>query len=423
MLDLKLVRDNPEFVKAGIRKKHRDASVVDRALEVDRRRRELVQEVERLRAEQNRASAEIPKLTGGGREERIAQMRDVATRLKGLDPELKRLEEELSRVLLAFPNLPHETVPPGSDERENILLHSWGTPPEFAFSPKDHLELGSRLGIFDVERGAKVGGSRAYYLRGAGVFLEQALMRFAFELLAGEGFTPILPPFLVRPDVLQGAYGGAEVDVQQVYRIEGEDLVLIGTSEQSLAGFHKDETLDERLFPIRLAGLSWCFRREAGSHGKDVHGIYRVHQFDKVEMFSLTLPETSWTEHEYLLSLEERLMQQLGLPYRVVILCGGETSTPSAKTYDVETWMPSRGGYGETQSCSNCTDFQARRLSIRVRRAKGTTYAHTLNGTALATPRLLIPILENNQQPDGSVRIPQALVPYMHGRTVLEAPA
>ncbi len=422
MLDLKLLRDNPELVIAGIRKKHRDAALVERALEIDRRRRALVQEVERLRADQNRASTEIAKLTGEARERRISEMREVATRLKALEPDLKTLEDDLNRALLAFPNLPHESVPPGADETANVLVRSWGTPPQFDFAPLDHLALGSRLGILDMERGAKVGGSRAYYLRGAGVLLEQALMRFALDLLIAEGFTPVITPFLIRPDVLLGAYGGAELDTQQVYRIDGEELVLIGTSEQTLAGMYKDETLVEKTFPLRLAGLSWCFRREAGSYGKDVHGFYRVHQFDKVEMFSFTVPEASWAEHEYLVSLEERLMQRLGLPYRVVVLCGGETSAPAAKTYDVETWMPSRAGYAETQSCSNCTDFQARRLGIRVRRAQGTTYAHTLNGTAIATPRALIPVLEHCQQRDGSVRIPPALVPYMNGMTEIVPP-
>lgn len=216
-----------------------------------------------------------------------------------------------------------------------------------------------------------------------------------------------------------GAYGGADLDTHQIYRIEEEDLVLIGTSEQTMAGMYKDETLDEGQLPLRLAGMSWCFRREAGSYGKDVRGIFRVHQFDKLEMFSFTTPEASWEEHEYLVSLEERFLQRLGLHYRVVVLCGGDTGTPYAKTYDLETWMPGRGGYGETHSCSNCTDFQARRLGIRVRRAKGSNYAHTLNGTAVATSRALVAVLENYQQQDGSIRVPEALVPYMNGLTVM----
>lgn len=417
MLDLKLIRDNPDAVRAGLRKKQHDAVLVDRVLAADRRWRELVQEVERLRAEQNRASGEIPKLTGQERDHRIAQMREVSARLKTLEPDLKTSEDELTRALLALPNLPHDSVPPGEDAAGNVPLRTWGQPPRFGFQPFDHLELGTRLGILDMERGAKVAGSRFYYLRGAGVLLEQALMRFGLDLLVAEGFTPVVTPFLMRPEVIMGAYGGAELDTQQIYRIEGEDLALIGTSEQSMAGMYKDETFDEAKLPLRLAGISWCFRREAGSYGKDVRGIFRVHQFDKLEMFSFTAPEASWEEHEYLVSLEGRFLQRLGLHHRVVLLCGGDTGLPSAKTYDVETWMPGRGAFAETHSCSNCTDFQARRLGIRVRRAKGTTYAHTLNGTAVATSRALIAVLENYQHEDGSVRVPEALVPYMNGMT------
>src|SRR3989454_871524 len=333
MLDLKLIRDNPEVVKAGILKKHRDPGMVDRVLEIDRRRREVVQEVERLRAEQNRASGEIPKLKGEGREQRIAAMREISTSLKSLEPQLREVEAALQRALLELPNLPHESVPPGEDASENVPLRHWGEKPRLDFKPLDHVDIGTRLGILDMERGAKVSGSRFYYLR--------------------------------------------------------------------------------------VAGISWCFRREAGSYGKDVRGIYRVHQFDKLEMFSFTVPDASWKEHEYLVSLHERLLQQLGLHHRVVAVCGGDTSAPSAKTYDVETWMPARGEYGETSSISNCTDFQARRLGIRVRRAKGTAYAHTLNGTAVATSRALVAILENCQQKDGTIRVPDALVPYMNGMKVI----
>jgi len=422
MFDLKLLRENPELVKAGIRKKQRDPSLVHRAVEIDRQRRERLQEVERLRADQNRASTEIARLSGGARDQQIAQMREVATRLKALEPDLKTLEEELDHILRGFPNLPHESVPPGKEEAENVPLRYWGTKPTFDFEPKDHLDLGTRLGILDMERAAKVAGSRFYYLRGAGVLLEQALMRFGLDVLLAEKFSPVVPPFLVHPEIITGAWGGTELDVQQVYRIEAEELALIGTSEQPLAGMYKDETLEEKQLPLRLAGISWNFRREAGSYGRDIRGLYRVHQFDKLEMFSFTLPEASWDEHEYLVSLEERILQQLGLHHRVVILCGGETSTPAAKTYDVETWMPSRQGYGETQSCSNCTDFQARRMGIRVRRAQGTVYAHTLNGTALATSRALIAVLENYQQQDGSIRIPDALVPYMNGMRAIPGP-
>lgn len=415
MLDLKFIRDHPDLVRAGLRKRGADPALVDRVLEADRRRRDLVQEVERLRAEQNRASVEIQKLTGEAKAKRIADMREVASRVKTLEPDLKAIEEALTRTLLLLPNVPHESVPAGTEASSNITLRTWGAPPKFEFTPMDHVDLGTKLGILDIERGAKVAGSRFYYLKGAGVLLEQALMRCALDMLLADGFTPVQTPFLVRPEVLIGAYGGAEIDTQQIYRIEGEELVLIGTSEQSLAGLYKDESLDEKTLPLRLAGMSWCFRREAGTYGKDTRGVFRVHQFDKIEMFSYAVPETSWDELEYMVGLAERLLQRLELHHRVVLLCGGEAATASAKTYDVETWMPGRGGFAETQSVSNCTDFQSRRLGIRMRRGGGSTFAYTLNGTAVATPRAWIAVIENYQQKDGSVRVPQALVPYMNG--------
>jgi seryl-tRNA synthetase len=423
VLDLKLIRENPELVRAGVRKKHGDPAQIDRILELDRRRRELIQEVEQLRAEQNRASGEIAKLKGAEREQRIGAMRRISDRLKAVEPDLRALEDDLDRAVRALPNLPHDSVPPGKDASENVTVRSWGSKPKFPFPPRDHVELGTRLGILDMERGAKVAGSRFYYLRGAGVLLEQALLRLGQDLLVAEGFTPVITPVLMRPELLIGAYGGAALDTHQIYRVEEEDLVLIGTSEQSVAGMYANETLEESQVPLRLAGISWCFRREAGSYGKDVRGLYRVHQFDKLEMFSFTTPEASWQEHEYLVSLQERFLQRLGLHYRVVVLCGGDTGAPAAKTYDVETWMPGRDAYGETHSCSNCTDFQTRRLAIRLRRpGKGTVLAHTLNGTAVATSRALIAVLESFQQPDGSVSVPEALRPYMAGLTVMAPP-
>jgi seryl-tRNA synthetase len=421
MLDLKFVRDNPDTVREGLRRRGADPVLVDGVLEADRRRRELVQDVERLRAEQNRVSAEIPRLSGEEKSRRITEMREVSSRLKSLAPDLRGAEEALHEAMLRLPNIPHPSVPAGADPADNIIVRTWGERPRFDFEPRDHVDLGTKLGILDMERGAKVSGSRFFYLRGAGVLLEQALIRFALDTVVAAGFTPVQTPFLVRPEVLMGAYGGAELDTQQVYRIDGEELVLIGTSEQSLAGFYKDETLDEKATPLRFAGISWCFRREAGSYGKDIRGVFRVHQFDKVEMFSYTTPAASWDEHEFLVGIEERILRRLGLHHRVMLLCGGEAATASAKTYDLETWFPGRGGYAETHSCSNCTDFQARRLGIRVRTGGGTVYAHLLNGTAIATPRMWIAIVENYQQEDESVRIPDALLPYMNGLKEIRA--
>lgn len=422
MLDLKKIRENPEAFKAGLRKRRLDPGPIDDLLAVDRRRRSLLAEIEKLRAEQNRASAEIPKLHGPERDARITEMRALAERVKALEPGVDAADAELDALLRALPNQPDDAVPEGADDAENIILRTWGTPPAFDFTPLDHVDLGTRLGILDFERGAKASGSRFFFLRGDGVRLEMALIRLALDILTDEGFTLLATPMIVRSSVITGAWGGATLDTQQTYKIEDEDLALIGTSEQSLAAFHMDEILEAERMPLRYAGLSYCFRREAGSYGRDVRGLYRVHQFYKVEMFSYCHPSTSAEEHEYLVSLEERFVRTLGLPHRVALLCGGALGQGMAKTYDLETWMPGRGGYGETHSCSNAGDFQARRLGIRFREgARGATeFAHTLNGTLVATSRALIAILENGQRADGSVRLPEALVPYMGGRTELK---
>jgi len=412
VVDLKRLREDPELFRTALRNRGRDPSLVDRALELDRAWREALQEVERLRAEQNRASQEVARLAGEERERKIAQVREVAARLRELEPEVRRRREELDQALLLFPNLPHPSVPVGAGERDNVVVREWGNPPRFDFPPADHVELGRRLGILDFERAAKVSGSRFYYLLGKGALLEMALVRYALDRLLHHGFVPVIPPVLVRPEIITGAWGGASFDPQQTYRVAEDELALVGTSEQSLAGFYRDEVLEADRLPVRFAGVSWCFRREAGAHGRETRGLYRVHQFDKVEMFSYAHPDRSWEEHEFLVGVEEEILQGLGIPYRVVLLCTGDLGTASAKTYDLEAWMPGRGGYGEVTSCSNTTDFQARRLNVRFREKGRTEFVHTLNGTALATSRTLIAVLENYQQADGSVRVPDVLVPY-----------
>ncbi|MDR7543480.1 MAG: serine--tRNA ligase [Armatimonadota bacterium] len=421
MLDLKSIRENPERFRAGLRKRGLDAEPIDRILEADRRRRALLAEIEKLRAEQKRASSEIPRLQGPDRDARMAQMRALAERIRALEPDVQAIERDLHTSLLALPNQPDESVPDGRDASQNVVVRTWSQPPAFDFPPLDHADLGTRLGILDFERGAKAAGSRFFYLRGDGVLLELALVRLALDLLVAEGFVPMVTPMLVRSQVITGAWGGLALDTQQTYKIEAEDLALIGTSEQSLAAYHMDEILDAARLPLRYVGLSHCFRREAGSYGKDIRGLYRVHQFYKVEMFSYAHPAHSAEEHEYLVGLEERFVRTLGLPYRVVLLCGGDLGLAMTKTYDLETWMPGRGGYGETHSCSNAGDFQARRLGVRFRDgARGKAeFVHTLNGTMVATSRALIAVLENGQRADGSVRLPDALVPYMGGRTEL----
>ncbi len=422
MLDLKKIREQPDRFKAGLHRRGLDPQKIDDVLEADRRRRVLLAEIEKGRAQQNRASAEIPRLKDRERDARIAEMRDLSARLKALEPELAQVETELDMLLRALPNQPDDTVPEGTDTSHNVIVRTWGDPPVFDFAPLDHVELGTRLGILDFERGAKASGSRFYYLRGDGVLLEMALARLALDLLGREGgFTLLETPMLVRTGVITGAWGGLALDTQQTYKIEGDDLALIATSEQSLAAYHMGETLEAGALPIRYGGVSWCFRREAGSYGRDIRGLYRVHQFYKVEMFSYAHPDRSEDEHNYLVGLEERYVQALGLPYRVVLLCGGDLGQAMTKTYDLETWMPGRGDYGETHSCSNAADFQARRLGIKFREGPrgASEFVYTLNGTIVAPGRALIAILENGQQGNGSVHLPEALAPYMGGRTEL----
>jgi seryl-tRNA synthetase len=423
VVDLKKIRDNPEHFKAGLRKRGRDPVAIDEVLRLDAERRRLLTDIEQGRARQNKASAEVPKLKGEERNARIAEMRALSARLKDLEPVLERVDADLDVALRDLPNQPDDTVPDGADASQNVVVRTHGSPTRFDFEPADHVTIGTRLGILDFERGAKASGSRFYYLKGAGVMLELAIVRLAVDLLAREGaFTLMETPMIVRSSVITGAWGGGDLDTQQTYKMQDEDLALIGTSEQPLAAYHMDETLDAAALPIRYAGLSWCFRREAGSYGKDTRGLYRVHQFYKVEMFSYAHPDRSRDEHEYLVGLEEKFVETLGLPYRRVVLCGGDLGQAMQKTYDIETWMPGRGGYGETHSCSNAGDFQARRMGIRFRDgAKGAEFVHTLNGTLVATSRALIAVLENYQRQDGSVRVPDALAPYMGGLTELRA--
>jgi seryl-tRNA synthetase len=420
VLDLRLIREQPDEIKAAIRRKGADPGLVDAVLEADRRRRDTLQRVESLRAEQNRASQEIPRLTGAAREARIAEMKRIATEVRGMEPELAAADAALDAALRRVPNPPHPDVPDGGPE-SSVTLRTHGDPPHPPFEMRDHVELGARLDMLDMEHAARLSGSRFVLLRRDGALLEMALFRYAVDRLTAQGFVPVIPPVLVKRDAVLGTMGGAGLDEQMVYRIEGEDLALAGTSEVALGAMLAGEVLDEEQLPLRFVGISTCFRREAGAHGKDTRGIFRLHQFDKVEMFSFCHPDRSWDEHAYLLSQQEALWQGLGLPYRVVDIAAGDLGDPAARKYDIETWMPGRGGYAETQSTSNCTDFQARRLNVRMRsRAhRGLEYVHTLNGTAVAATRAIMAIMENFQQADGTISVPPALVPYMGGRTTI----
>jgi seryl-tRNA synthetase len=409
VLDLKLIRADIDAVRAALARRGEEAAAgLDRVIELDARRRELLPELEGLRGEQNDANARISSAPDPeAREREIAAMREVAGRVKELERELTSVEEQLQQALAPLPNLPEESAAPGPEDE---LVRAVGEPPAFAFEPRDHLELaGPRI---DMERGARLSGSRFAYLKGDLVLLELALVRWTLDILGTHGFEPVIPPVLVREHALYGT-GFLPDTEQQIYSLgEDDDLYLVGTSEVALASLHADEILEADSLPLRYAGFSPCFRREAGAAGKDTRGIFRVHQFDKVEMFSFVAPADSASEHERILAIEEHLLAQLGLAYRVVNVAVTDLGNSAAKKYDCEAWLPSYGAYRELTSCSDTTDYQARRLNIRVRGQRGTEPPHTLNGTAVAVGRTLVALLENGQQEDGSVALPEVLTPY-----------
>jgi seryl-tRNA synthetase len=419
MLDLKLVREDPERVRAALAKRGPGAAEqVDRLLELDAARRALVTEVDALRSEQKRGGREVAKAAPGEREQALAGLKELADGLDQAEGRLRAAESELAGVLARVPNLPDPSVPPGGEE-DSVELRRWGVPPAFDFPVRDHLELGELLGAIDTVRAAKVSGARFGYLVGWGAQLELALVRFVMERLTAAGFVPVIPPVLVRREAMFGT-GFLPTDEQQIFRTAADDLYLVGTSEVPLVSYHGDELLDPGTMPRRYAGFSSCFRREAGSYGKDTRGIFRVHQFDKVEMVSFVLPEASGQEHELLLAREEEILQALELPYRVVNIAAGDLGSSAAKKYDCEAWIPSQGTYRELTSTSNCTDYQARRIGCRVKEPGGNRPLHTLNGTAVAVGRTIVALLENHQQPDGSVRVPAALVPYLGNTDLLK---
>ena len=412
MLDVKAIREDPEPFRAGLARRNL-AEAVDTILEADRRRRELTQRVEELRAAQNRASKEIGSAEGERKQALIAEVSNVSAELRQLEPDLQGADAALAEILAATPNVPHESAPDGFTDEDAVEVRRSGEPPSFSFEPKDHAVLGAALGVLDTDRGARTSGSRFAYLLGDLVFVEFALVRHALDVLVSRGFTPVVPPVLVREEAMYGT-GFLPTDEVNIYVTREDELYLVGTSEVPLAAYRMSEILDEGDLPIRYAGFSTCFRREAGSYGKDLGGMFRVHQFDKVEMFSFSAPEASWDEHEFMVGIEEEIIGNLELPYRVVNIAAGDLGGAAAKKYDIEVWLPGQARYRELTSCSNCTDYQARRLQTRVRRGDGTVdVLHTLNGTATAIGRTLIAILENFQQADGSVVLPKALHPYL----------
>jgi seryl-tRNA synthetase len=422
MLDIKLIRNEPERVREALRRRGEHAeSALDKLLELDRSRREVLVEVEEKRSLRNAVSEQIAQAKKAKQDasDKIAAMREVGEEIKELDARLKQIEAALEDELLQVPNLPEPSAPAGGEE-DSVVMHHWGQPRKFDFTPRDHLEIAEKHDLIDMERGARTSGSRFAYLKGDLVFLQFALVQFALQKLASKGFRPAIVPVLVRDEAMYGT-GFFPTDLQQVYHIEADGLNLVGTSEVPLAALHMDEILDENDLPVRYVGYSTCFRREAGAAGKDTRGIFRVHQFDKVEMFSFCAPDKSPEEHDFMRSIEEEILQELGLPYRAVNIAAGDLGAPAAKKYDLEAWLPSQERYREVTSCSNCTDYQARRLKVRAKGEKGGPYLlHTLNGTVVAVGRTIIAIMENYQTEDGLVEVPAALKPYMPaGKEVL----
>ncbi len=416
MINLKELRKNPDYYKKGSADKQRDPVVVDKVLELDKKRRDLLQKVEVLRAERNELSEGREGKPG---EEELKKAGEIKDKLAELEPDLADVVNALNRNLQQIPNPPADDVPVGKDESDNEKLSTWGKKPRLNLGLKSYDQLGEQLGLIDTERAAEVAGARFGYLLNEAVLLEFALVRYVLATLLPEGFIPVIPPVMVKDKAMRAMgyleHGGED----ETYHFEKGSLYLVGTSEQAVGPMHMNEVLDFGKLPLRYVAFSTCFRREAGSYGKDTKGIFRVHQFDKLEMFSFTAPEDSDSEHEYLLSLQERLVQGLELPYQVTKMCTGDLGDPAARKYDLNCWFPSEEKYRETHSTSNCTDYQARRLNIKYQTAEGETdFVHTLNGTAFAIGRIILAILENYQEEEGSVLVPKVLRGFVGKETI-----
>jgi seryl-tRNA synthetase len=419
MLDIKLIRENPEFVKENLAKRGnpKNGEMLDALIDVDREWRGTLTKLNELRHERKQVTVEIAKLKKAGEDaySKVEKAKAIDSEITTIGKQVTEKEVRIRSYLMLLPNLLHETVPFGKDEHDNVQIKEWGQTPKFGFSVKNHIDLAVNLDIVDVERAGKVAGSRFFYLKGRGVLLDMALMSFAMEEMMHKGYLPVEPPYLMRREPYEGVTSLSDFG-EVLYKIENEDLYLIATSEHPMAAMYTNEVFKEEDLPLKLAGASACFRKEAGAHGKDTRGIFRTHQFNKIEQFIFCNPEQSWKLHEELLQNAESLVQKLGLPYRVVNVCTGDIGTVAAKKYDIEAWMPAQEGYREIISCSNCTDYQARRLNIRYREKEGAPtkgVVHTLNSTAIATGRTMVAILENFQQEDGSVVVPQSLRKYM----------
>jgi seryl-tRNA synthetase len=414
MIDIKFLRENPDAVRASQKGRGENVELVDQILAIDEVKRAAINEFELLRQEQNTLSKSVGAAKGDEKAALLANAKELADKVKTADAKRAEIEEQAKQLVLQLSNLLDTEAPIGGEE-DFVTIEHVATPRDFAkdgFEPKDHVELGKLLGAIDTERGAKVAGSRSYYLTGAGAMLEFALVNYAISSALKNGFTPVIPPVLVNPSAMEGT-GFLGQAAENVYRIEKDDVYLVGTSEVPLAAMHMDEILPADKLPMRYAGYSSCFRREAGTYGKDTRGIIRVHQFDKVEMFSFCKPEDAKEEHKRLLQWEKDFLNAMEIPYRVIDVASGDLGSSATRKFDIEAWIPTQGAYREVTSTSNCTEFQARRLNIRYKDADGTKAIATLNGTLVAIPRMIVAILENHQNADGTVNVPAALQPFL----------
>jgi seryl-tRNA synthetase len=414
MIDIKFLRENPDVVRASQKGRGENVELVDQILAIDEVKRAAVSEFETLRQEQNVLSKSVGAAKGDEKTALLENAKALADKVKAADSKRSAIEEEAKQLLLQLSNLLDTEAPIGGEE-DFVTIEHIGTPRDFTkdgFEPKDHVELGKLLGAIDTERGAKVAGSRSYYLTGVGALLEFALVNYAIQSALKNGFTPVIPPVLVNPAAMEGT-GFLGQAAENVYRIEKDDVYLVGTSEVPLAAMHMDEILPADKLPLRYAGYSSCFRREAGTYGKDTRGIIRVHQFDKVEMFTFCKPEDAKAEHARLLQWEKDFLAAMEIPFRVIDVASGDLGSSATRKFDIEAWIPTQGAYREVTSTSNCTEFQARRLNIRYKDSEGTKALATLNGTLVAIPRMIVAILENHQNADGTVNVPAALQPFL----------
>ncbi len=425
MQDIRLVRESPDIIRADLRKRNdlEKLAWVDEILARDAQARALQVQTDELRRRRNEISREINDARKAGKDASVlmTEAKDIPKRIKDIETEMDESREKVHYYLMRLPNILHESVPVGKDDSENVEIRRWGEPRQPDFEIKNHGELAAEHGWADFERAAKVAGSGFYFLKGSLVLLDMALQRFAIDLLMKRNFTPVTPPYMMNRKSYEGVTDLSDFE-KVMYKIDGDEMYLIATSEHPIGAMYQGEIFEEKDLPLRLAGISPCFRREIGAHGLDTKGLFRVHQFNKIEQFVFCKPEDSWAIHEELLANAEEIFRQLGLPYHVVNICTGDIGTVAAKKYDIEVWMPRENAYKEVVSCSNCTAYQATRLNIKVRDPKDfdtKRYLHTLNSTEIATSRAMRAIMENYQQKDGSVLIPEVLRPYMNGKEYL----